>query len=117
MRHRNKNPKLNRESGPRKALLRGLITNVINFESITTTTGKANAARPLVEKLITKAKKGDLAARREVAKVLYTQKTVKKLMDDIAPRYKDRKGGYTRITKLGYRQGDGALMVALELVK
>lgn len=116
MRHRNKTVKLNRESGPRKALLRGLINNVVSFESITTTEGKARAAKPLVEKLITRARKGDLASRREVAKVLYTQKNVKKLMDVIAPRYKDRQGGYTRITKLGYRQGDGALMVALELV-
>ena len=116
MRHRKKTKVLDRKTGPRKALYRGLITNLILHESITTTEAKAKAVKPLVEKLITKAGKNSQHVRRQVAQVVYTDNAVDKLVDVIAPKYVDRPGGYTRITKLGYRQGDGAKMVQLELV-
>jgi large subunit ribosomal protein L17 len=116
MRHRKTTKKLGREAGPRKALYRGLLTNLVTHGSIMTTEAKAKAIRPQIEKLVTKASKGTDHARREVAKVLYTKKAVEKLMTDIAPQYKERPGGYTRIVKLGFRQGDGAKMAQIEFV-
>lgn len=116
MRHRKTTKKLDRKSGPRKALYRGLLTNLVVHESIMTTEAKAKAVKPQIEKLITKGKAQTLHARREVAKVLYTDKAVEKLITVISPKYATRPGGYTRIVKLGYRQGDGAKMVQLELV-
>lgn len=116
MRHRNKTKTLGRAASARKALLRDLATAVVVYDKIETTQAKAKAVKPVVEKLITKAKKGDLAARRELLSFFTTEQPVNKLMDVIGPRYAERNGGYTRIVKLGHRQGDGAPVVALELV-
>ncbi len=116
MRHRNTTKTLGRKVSARKALLRDLATSVIVYEKIQTTEGKAKAVKPVVEKLITTAKKGDLAARRKLIAFFTTKQPVDKLMDVIGPRYKKREGGYTRIRKVGFRQGDGARTVELELV-
>jgi len=116
MRHRIKTKKFSRLTGPRTALFRGLLTNLVLHESIMTTEAKAKAIKPKIEKLVTKGKSGTLHATREVAKVLYTDKAVEKLISVIAPKYAQRPGGYTRIVKLGYRQGDGAKMVQIEFV-
>ena len=116
MRHRKKNKILDRKKGSRKALLRNLATNLILHEKIQTTEGKAKALKPVVEKLITKGKAGDLHARRELMKYLYLENAVKKVLEDLGPRYKERKGGYTRIVKLGARQGDTAKMAQIEFV-
>lgn len=116
MRHRNKTKTLARNKSAREALLRDLATSVIVYEKVKTTEGKAKAVRPVVERLITRAKKGDLAARRRLLSFFTTEQPVAKLMDVIGPRYKDREGGYTRIVKLGARQGDGAPTVLIELV-
>jgi large subunit ribosomal protein L17 len=116
MRHRNKGKILDREIGPRRALLRALATSIVLHEKIQTTEAKAKAVRPLVERLITKAKAQTLASRREVARVLYTETAVKKIVEDLGKRYKDRNGGYTRTVKLGIRVGDSAHMVQIELV-
>lgn len=116
MRHRNKTKTLARNATARKALLRDLATSVIVYEKIKTTQMKAKAVRPLVERLITTAKKGDLAARRELLSFFTTEQPVAKMMDVIGPRYKERAGGYTRIVKLGTRQGDAAPVVQIELV-
>lgn len=115
-RHQYNSRKLSRKSAPRKALLRGLATSVILYERIKTTLPKAKEAQPIVEKLITSAKKGDLAAIRSLTAYLYGENTVQKLVTEIAPIYKDRKGGYTRIIKLGNRPGDNAPVAILELV-
>jgi large subunit ribosomal protein L17 len=116
MRHRNTTKTLKRKTSARKALLRDLATSVVVYESIKTTEGKAKAARPVIEKLITKAKKGDLASRRALLAFFSTEQPVNKLMDVLGPRFKERKGGYTRIVKIGNRQGDAARVVKLELV-
>lgn len=116
MRHRNTGKILDRKKGPRQALLRALATSVVLFEKIKTTKAKATAVRPLVERMITKGKRGTLADRRTLAGFFYGDNTVKKVMDELAPRYKDRRGGYLRITKLGRRQGDSAEMVQIEFV-
>lgn len=108
--------KLQRNASARKALLRGLVTSVINEERITTTVTKAKAAAPLVDKMITLAKKGDLAARRQAASYLMTPDSVKKLFDKLGSRFGQRNGGYTRVVKLGWRRGDGAETAMLELV-
>ncbi len=117
MRHRKTTKTLGRKTGPRKALYRGLMTNLIVHEAIVTTEAKAKTIKPMVEKLITKGKVASLHSERELAKVLYTDKAVKKVLEVLGPRYQERPGGYTRITKLGFRQGDGASMVQLEFVK
>lgn len=116
MRHRNTTKTLKRTRSARKALLRDLATSVVVYEKIKTTLGKAKAVQPEVEKLITKAKKGDLAARRRLLAYFTTEGPVNKMMEVIGPRYKTRNGGYTRITKLGTRQGDGAQEAVIELV-
>lgn len=116
MRHRKKTVKLGREIGPRTALLRGLVSNLVLHESIQTTEARARAIRPIVEKLITKGKKNDLAVRRALKKVLYTDNAVKKVVEVLSPKYKERPGGYTRTIKLGMRQGDAAKMVQIEFV-
>ncbi len=113
--------KLGRDSAHRKALLRNLATEVIVHEKIETTLHKAKEARVIVEKMITLGKKGDLAARRRAAQVLRKmdaedKTAIQKLFDDLAPRYADRNGGYTRIIRLGNRRGDDAEVVILELV-
>lgn len=116
MRHRKTTKTLGRKATARKALLRDLATSVVVYESVKTTEAKAKAVRPVVERLITKAKKGDLAARRQLLSFFTTEQPVKKLMDVLGPRYEKRQGGYTRITKLGHRQGDGADIAQIELV-
>jgi len=108
--------KLGRSSDHRKAMLRNLVTDLLREERITTTKFRAKEAGREAEKMITLAKKGDLAARRQAMAYLYDEDVVSKLFDDIAPRYEDRNGGYTRILKLGPRRGDAAEEVFLELV-
>ncbi|NCD00919.1 50S ribosomal protein L17 [bacterium] len=116
MRHRKKGTILDRKKGPREMLLRNLTASVLMYEKVTTTEAKAKAVRPLVEKMITFAKKGDLSARRELIKFLPQELAVKKAMDVLGERYKDREGGYTRLVKLGNRPGDGAKKVQIQLV-
>ncbi len=116
MRHRKNVVKLNRTASHRKALMSNLATQLFEHKKIHTTKAKAKAARPVVERLITFAKKGDLASRRQVLKTVRDKVVVKELFDEIAPTFENRSGGYTRIIKLGQRQGDGAEMAFLELV-
>jgi large subunit ribosomal protein L17 len=116
MRHRKKRNKLGRTASHRKAMIRNLIMALFKYRRIKTTDVKAKAARPLAEKLITLAKKGDLNSRRKVLEVIPDKKLVSDLFEILAPRYLDRPGGYTRIVKLGPRRGDGALMSIWELV-
>jgi len=116
MRHRNVNKILDRKVGPRKALLRGLVTSLVLYEKIKTTDGKARAIRSIVEKVITKGKANNLVARRFLLKYLYGDNSVKKVLEVLSPRYLERKGGYVRIIKIGPRQGDSANMVQIEFV-
>ena len=116
MRHKKAGYKLKREVGSRHALLRSLVTNVIEYERIVTTPPKAKAAKPLVEKMITLAKKDTLHTRRQAAAFLSTPAAVQKLFDKLGTRFGQRDGGYTRIVRLGWRKGDGAEQVMLELV-
>lgn len=107
--------KLSREKDQRKALLKSLARAIFLHEKIKTTEAKAKEASMFAEKCITRAKKGDLSSRRILAKY-FSKDLVKKIVDEIAPKYKDRKGGYTRIIKLGPRKSDGAKMAIIELV-
>ena len=97
-------------------MLANLASSLITEEKLTTTVTKAKVLRPYVEKIITKAGKGDLAARRQIMKDLHDTEVVTKLFDEIAPRYTERPGGYTRIVKLGPRRGDSAELAVIELV-
>jgi large subunit ribosomal protein L17 len=116
MRHRNYGLKLGRNPAHRRATLRNLVTNVIERERITTTLTRAKAARPLVEHLITIGKRDSLEARRQAASYLMTPSAARKLFNDLAPRFADRAGGYTRIVRAGWRIGDGADLAILELI-
>ena len=117
MRHQQTRHKLSRSASHRKALLANLCIEVIDHERIKTTEAKAKAVKPEIEKLITLAKRGDLHARRQALAALGQDKfVVYKLFEEIAPRYADREGGYTRILKLGPRHSDATEMVYLELV-
>ena len=116
MRHQKKRNKLSRDSAHRKALVKNLCGQVIQHERVKTSEAKAKAVKPEVDKLITLAKRGDLHARRQALSELRSQEIVHALFADIAPRMADRPGGYTRIVKIGPRQGDAAAMVFLELV-
>ena len=117
MRHQKKKGKLSRDPAHRKSLLRTMSKQLIEHERIQTTQPKAKALRPEFEKLITLAKRGDLHARRQALATLHNDKfAVHKLFEEIAPRYRERNGGYTRIVKLGPRRSDSAEMVFLELV-
>lgn len=116
MRHKVSGYKLKRDGGSRKALLKGLVTSVITEERIVTTVPKAKAAKPLVEKMITLAKRDTLHARRQAAAFLETPAAVKKLFDKLGTRFGQRNGGYTRVVRLGFRKGDGAEQAMLELV-
>lgn len=116
MRHRNVGKKLGREKAPREAMFRNLAASVILYEKVRTTETKAKAVRTYVERAITTGKAGNLHARRELLKFFYTEQPVKKILEILAPKYKDRTGGYTRITKIGPRQGDAAPMVQIELI-
>ena len=116
MRKLNKGRKLSRKKGPRKMLLKVLVNNFFMHEKIKTTEAKAKELRSIAEKMITKAKNVNLANRRILAQNLIPEMT-KKIIDQIAPRYAGRQGGYTRIIKLGPRNSDGAKMVIIELLK
>lgn len=116
MRHQVSGKKLGRNSSQRKALLRSLVTSFIEKERIRTTLAKAKAARPIAEKMITLARKSTLHTQRQALQYIYKKEAVKKLFEDIGPRFSERPGGYTRIIKLGPRAGDGAEMAILELV-
>ncbi len=117
MRHGMKRNKLGRDSAHRKALMTNLSKELIEHERVETSQARAKAAKPEIEKLITLAKRGDLHARRQALSALRQDKfAVHKLFDEIAPRYAERHGGYTRIIKLGPRKSDSTEMVFLELV-
>jgi len=116
MRHKRSGFKLKRDAGSRNSLLKNLVTSVIENERIVTTVPKAKAARPLVEKMITLAKRDTLHARRQAAAFLETPASVKKLFDKLGTRFGQRNGGYTRVVRLGWRKGDGAEQAMLELV-
>ena len=114
--HRVAGRKLSRYRDQRTALLRGLVSELIRHEKITTTLAKAKETRVFAEKLITHGKKGTLHHRRLALAQLPDKRTIEKVFDDVAPRYAERGGGYTRIVKLGPRQGDAAQMAVIELV-
>lgn len=116
MRHRVAGRKLGRTSAHRRALFRNQLASLVEHERIVTTLPKAKELRPIFEKAVTQGKRGTLHARRRVRRLLSNRHLVQKLFDDIAPRFADRQGGYTRIMKLGPRKGDGAEMAILELV-
>ena len=117
MRHQKARGKLSRDSAHRRALMMNLSKEIIEHERIETTAAKAKAVKPEVEKLITLAKRGDLHARRQALSTLAQDKfAVHKLFEDLAPRYAERLGGYTRILKLGPRRSDSTEMVYIELV-
>ncbi|MBI3784367.1 MAG: 50S ribosomal protein L17 [Deltaproteobacteria bacterium] len=115
MRHLKAGRKLNRTSAHRKALLRNLVTSLIDHEQVKTTDAKAKELRRVADRMITLAKRGTLHARRQAAAFVRTSKSVKKLFDEMAPRFRDRQGGYTRIVKIGVRHGDAARMSVIEL--
>lgn len=117
MRHRVAGKKLARSRSHRKALFRNLLSALILHGEIKTTESKAKATRRLFDRLVSKGKSGTLHARRIVAAFLNNKKAVNKLVDEIAPKFKDRPGGFTRMIRLGRRRGDDAMMVKLELVE
>lgn len=116
MRHRKKSRQLGRTSSHRNALLANLATSLFRHERIKTTQAKAKELKSFADKLITLAKKGDLHTRRNAAKTIHDHEVLKKLFNELGPRYDERNGGYTRILKLGPRLKDGAFMVFIELV-
>lgn len=116
MRHQKSKHTLDRKKASREALLRSLAESIILRDRIETTQAKAKALRPLVERLVTWGKKATLHGQREILKVVYTKEANRKLRESIAPRYKDRAGGYTRIVQTGVRPGDGARMAIIEFV-
>ncbi|MCF7795901.1 50S ribosomal protein L17 [Patescibacteria group bacterium] len=116
MRHNNKNKTLGRQKGSRKSLYRNMATSLFKDESIKTTLAKAKAVRPYIEKIITKAKRGNLADIRNISSEIKNKNVISKLILDIGKRFSKRDGGYTRIIKLGNRKGDGSQMAILELV-
>ncbi|HUS81688.1 MAG TPA: 50S ribosomal protein L17 [Dehalococcoidia bacterium] len=116
MRHKIAGRKLRRSSPQRQALFRGLVTDLLRYEKVRTTEAKAKEVRGIAEKVITLGKDGTLHARRQALRVVIDTDVVKKVFDDLGPRYATRPGGYTRIVKLGRRVGDGAEVAQLELV-
>jgi len=116
MRHRNSGRKLNRTASHRKAMFANMAAALIKHEQITTTLPKAKDLRPIVEKLVTLGKRGDLHARRQAVAEIRDVAMVKKLFAVIGPRYKDRNGGYTRVLKAGFRYGDSAPVAVIEFV-
>ena len=116
MRHGNAHRKLNRTQSPRKAMFANMSASLIKHEQIVTTLPKAKDLRPIVEKLVTLAKKGGLHARRQAISQIKDEAQVRKLFDVLAARYKDRKGGYLRIMKAGFRYGDNAPVAVIEFV-
>ncbi len=116
MKHRINVKTLGRKKEARELMLRNLASSILIYEKVKTTSTKAKYVRSLVDKCITLAKKGDLSSRRELIKILPQKLAVKKAMEVIGKRFDDKKGGYTRIVKIGPRQGDGAEIVQIELV-
>lgn len=117
MRHKVDGRKLGRDSGQRRALFRKLVTDLLDYGKVDTTLARAKEVRPAAERIITLGKDGTLAARRRALAYIYDEKVVDKLFDELAKRYSERPGGYTRIIKLGVRVGDGAPKARLELVE
>jgi len=116
MRHKRAGYKLGRDKSHRDALLRNLVTSVIERERVITTITKAKAAKPLVDRMITLAREDSLHARRQAAQFLKTPESVQKLFDKLGTRFGQRNGGYTRVVRIGFRKGDGAEEAMLELV-
>src|ERR1700684_3791519 len=116
MRHRNAGYKLGRNTSHRRAMLRNLVTSVLLMDRVETTITKCKASRPIIEKMITPGKNGSVHARRQALAYLMTPESVDRLFATVAPRYSDRNGGYTRITRSGARQGDAAEMAYIELL-
>lgn len=108
--------KLGRNTGHRKAMLRNLVTSLFREERIKTTAPRAKEVKSIADRMITLAKRGDLAARRQALQYIYDENVVRKLFSNLGPKYADRPGGYTRIVRLGPRRGDAAEIVILELV-
>lgn len=118
MRHRkHQGRKLNRTASHRKAMLRNMVTSLVEQETVRTTDAKAKEVRRTAERMITLAKRGDLHARRQALRVLRNKEATAKLFDEIAPRYVARTGGYTRVVKIGERRGDGAGISLIQLVQ
>jgi len=116
MRHRVRGKKLRRNTAHRRALLRNLVTSLLDRERVKTTLAKAKAARPLAERMITLAKEDTLHSRRRALEFIFKKDVVKKLFEELGPRFSERPGGYTRIVKIGPRAGDGAEMAMIELI-
>ncbi len=116
MRHRKDYRKLGRTTSHRLMMLRNMVTDLFRHERIETTLAKAKELRRFAERLITLGKRGDLQAKREVLKYVMDKSIMRKLFNEIAPRYKDRHGGYVRIYRTGFRKGDGALLSIVELI-
>ena len=116
MRHMKQGRKLGRTTAHRKALLRNLATALLDHERIITTEAKAKELRRVADKLVTLGKRGDLHSRRRALRVVRSNAVVRKLFDEVAPRFAARNGGYTRVLRLGYRPGDAAAMAVIELV-
>ncbi len=116
MRHRNANRKLSRNTSHRRAMLRNLVTDLLDHGRLMTTLPKAKEVRPLAEKMITLGKRDNLHARRQLQAYLLREAVAKKVFETIAPRFADRNGGYSRIIKLGNRKGDGADLAIIELL-
>jgi len=117
MRHRKAKYKLGMNTSHRQAMLRNMVTSLLEYESIVTTDARAKALRSLADKMITLGKRGDLHARRQALRVIRSKRVAKRLFDEIAPRYADRDGGYVRVLKKGPRPGDCAAMSLVELVE
>lgn len=117
MRHNKSGKRLGRNSSHRTAMLRNMVTSLIEHEKITTTDARAKELRKLVDRMITLGKRGDLHARRQALSVMRDSKVVAKLFEQVGPRFKERPGGYTRIIKLGVRAGDNAPLSIIELVE
>jgi large subunit ribosomal protein L17 len=117
MRHRKAKYKLGMRTSQREAMLRNMVTSLLEYESITTTDARAKALRSLADKMITLGKRGDLHARRQALQVIRSKRVAQMLFDDIAPRFANREGGYVRVIKKGFRQGDNAAVSLVELVE
>ena len=117
MRHNKARQKLGMRTSQREAMLRNMVTSLLEHESITTTDARAKALRSIADKMITLGKRGDLHARRQALRVIRSKKVAQLLFDDIAPRYANRDGGYVRIIKKGFRAGDMAAISVVELVE
>jgi len=117
MRHGLLSKRFDRDKGQRQALFRGLVTDLLGYEKITITESRAKEIRRVAEKMITLGKHGSLAARRQALAYIYDEKIIDKLFGDLAKRYAERAGGYTRVIKIGRRLGDNAAEAVVELVK